>query len=178
LAGRMPGTRQEGRWTDSGWAGFFEIDTTEELGEPIVVWVIDLPSDPAIPRVEMTRSAADAIQALVGPAMTMIEGTPTVEPLNTTGFPEPDIIIGDFNIPRGSWSLGAITEPLSNAWTDGWLGMGLGGGVGPLGSWPRTKPVFHIDQTFLARDLRSCSYELIDLGVGMHRAQVVGIAKR
>lgn len=178
LAGRVQGTRQEGRWTDSGWAGFFEIDTADELGETIVVWVIDLPSDPSIPRVSMTRAAADAIHDWVGPAMTMIDGTPTVHPLDAPGFPEPDIIIGDFNIPRGSWSLAAITDPLANAWTDGWMGLGLGGGYGPLGSWPRTRPVFHIDQTFLARDLRSCSYELIDLGVGMHRAQVVGIAKR
>jgi hypothetical protein len=178
LAGRLRGTRQEDRRTDPGWAGFFEIDTTADLGKPIVVWVIDLPSDPAIPRVAMTQAAADAIHNWQGPAMTIVDGTPTALSLEKPGFPEPDLIIGDFNIPRGSWSLSAITGSLSNAWTDGGMGFGLGGGFGPLGSWPRKQPVLHIDQAFLATDLRSTSYDLIDLGTGKHRAQILTIAPK
>ncbi|MCH9058146.1 MAG: hypothetical protein IIB55_05920 [Planctomycetes bacterium] len=172
MRGRMDGSR-DSAWRDQGWAGFFEIDTTARLGRPIVVWIIDLPSDIAISRVAMTLLAAGAIHAWTGPMSVRTGGSITQE-MADAGFPEPDVIVGDFNIPRGSWSLRVLTGSMHNAWSD----AGTGGGVGPLGSWPRRWPIYHLDQAFLGRDLRSTSYRLVDPGQGRHRTQVVSIAPK
>ena len=131
---------------------------------------MDVPSDNAICRVAMTLLAAGAIHAWTGPMSVRTGGNITQE-MADAGFPEPDVIVGDFNIPRGSWSLRLLTGSMHNAWSD----AGTGGGVGPLGSWPRRWPIYHLDQAFLGRDLRSTSYRLVDPGQGRHRVQILGI---
>ena len=87
----------------------------------------------------------------------------------TVGFPAPDIVVGDFNIPRSAGSLKALGRGYPSAFDQA--------GRGYMASYPRVRPIFHIDQTFVAPGLRVFDYRLPDIGAGAHRAQVVDIAR-
>lgn len=132
---------------DAGRAAFFEIDARERLGRKLVVWAVDLPSDPLLGRAEMMRQARAAIDGWKG-----------------EGFPAPDLIVGDFNTPRGSASLKGLVGDLESAYSQA--------GVGACGTWPRIWPVFHVDQMFAAGWLRATGYRIVDPGETMHRVQV------
>jgi hypothetical protein len=150
---------------DNGSAAFFELDTTEKLGRTIVVWAVDLPSDPFIPRREMMAKARAAIESWPGP---QTRGGAREIP-STPGFPAPDLIVGDFNTPRSSGSLALLTGDLPSAYSQAGLGMD--------GSWPRSWPLFHIDQMFVGARLRARAYDVIDPGEASHRLQVAEIVQ-
>lgn len=163
------GTR---KWADPGHAMFIEL-AADEHRPPMCVWVLDLPSDLSLARHEITEHAARFLREFKGPAFRTDGLGAWAEDDSTTlrGFPEPDLIIGDFNIPRGSASLDAITRGKPNAFDQC--------GFGPTASWPckwpRTGraiwPVLHIDQMFVGPALRATSYTLINPGAGAHRMQ-------
>lgn len=171
LRGRVPRIGHTGdgpdHWIDPGHASFVEFDTTGPLGRPIVVWIIDLPSDPALPRAEITRTAAARTAAFDGPTWTRAEGDRFLREDRDPGFPPPDLIIGDFNIPRGSWSLRAITAGLDDAYTRA--------GRGPMGTWPRANPIHHLDQAFISANWNVARYHALDPGIGLHRMIVLEI---
>lgn len=160
------------KWSDPGHAMFIEL-TADAHRPSMCVWVVDLPSDLSLARRDVTEQAARVIREFKGPAWRPDSLQRWVEDEGTTpgGFPEPDLIIGDFNIPRGSASLDAITRGKSNAFDQC--------GVGPAASWPckwpRTKvaifPLLHIDQMFTGPSLRAAAYALINPGSGTHRMQ-------
>lgn len=149
MAGRVPHPDRdrdpEARWAlDPGAAAFVELDTTAELGRPIVVWMIDLPSDVALHRMEVAERARERIDSW-----------------NGEGFPAADLIVGDFNIPRGSASLRRIVGDAVHAFDQA--------GHGYPATWPRALPLLHIDHVFCAGEMRATSYGTVDPGVRDHR---------
>jgi hypothetical protein len=157
---------------DSGRAMFLEIDTTAALGRPIVLWVLDMPSDWRKSRWKMAKNGANAIQAWQGPRIARDDlGQTHQELVQKFGFPAPDIVVGDMNIPRGSASLRLLAPGMTHAFNQG--------GAGFAGTFPRNRPLLHIDHTFLGRGLRAARYRIADPGPdSAHRAQVTEIVPR
>lgn len=159
-----------GPFEDPGRAFFFELRTQEQLGRDIVVWLIDLPSDVRLERRKVTARAREVVDAWAGPE---IRATGTViefrEPAaGTRGFPVPDVILGDFNIPRGSRSLLTLSLGYPHAHAKaGW---------GHAGTYPRHRPLVAIDNTFIGPSLRARRYQIVDPGRGSHRMQITDIA--
>jgi hypothetical protein len=164
-------------WTDPGHAMFFEL-AADAQRPPMCVWILDLPSDLSLARHDVTAQAARAIRGFKGPALRPDDAgrwIPDERPA-LEGFPTPDLIVGDFNIPRGSRSLDAITGGRPNAFDQS--------GYGPAASWPckwprtsrRIWPILHLDQMFAGPSLRAESYTLIDPGSGTHRMQRADVA--
>ncbi len=129
---------------DRGHAVFFVLDTTADLGRQIVVWAIDMPSDPRQGRMANARRARARIDAWRGTN-------------GRRGFPEADIVVGDLNVPRGSASLGVLCPSMHDA-----------GGV--LGTWPRRWALWQLDHVlFDPRAWRLTKLRAIDPGIGTHR---------
>ncbi|MEX2219327.1 MAG: hypothetical protein WD749_11300 [Phycisphaerales bacterium] len=171
--GVPPPDESRGVHRDPGRAMYVELDTTGPLGRPIVVWVIDLPSDERLGRWAVAGRARAVIESWRGPEL-RADGAGGFAPGPFPGaFPAPDVIVGDFNIPRGSASLSLLTTvggtgALPNAFdAAGW---------GYCATYPRERPLVHIDQAFAGRGVRATAYETVDLGMGRHRAQVVDLA--
>jgi hypothetical protein len=150
---------------DPGRAMFIEIDAKASLGRNVVVWVLDMPSEPRLSRWEMAKAARSAIGGWTGAAMT--EGGAV--PMEGVGFPAADVVVGDFNITRGAASLSVLLPGMRNAFDEG--------GAGYAASWPRQGyrtpiPLVHIDQMFVGGDVRAARYEMVDPGFGYHGMQV------
>ncbi|MHC4415778.1 MAG: endonuclease/exonuclease/phosphatase family protein [Planctomycetota bacterium] len=123
----------------------FRVDTSDGLGRPIAVYAIDLPSDPRRSRGDvayLTRRLLEQIDA-----------------------PPPDIVVGDFNMTRGSASLQALFPDMRHAYD-------LAGG-GYAASFPRSFPLYHLDHVLLAETLQATRYALVDPKLGRHLGQVV-----
>jgi hypothetical protein len=152
------------RRTDPGRAMFLELDTRAKLGRTLTVWCLDLPSDVSLPRRKVTEQAAEAIAGFRGNVSSRgSDGQEVRRPAEGVGFPPPDLILGDMNIPRGSLSLTRLAGACEPAYAQA--------GSGPCGTWPYRAPLFHLDQMFLAPWLRAVWYGAVDLGGGTHRAQ-------
>lgn len=154
---------------DPGWAAWYQVRTP---GGPLVVWAIDLPSDPDTARAPLARRAGEAIRAWRGGVHIRRGEQRSTEPAPGVGFPTPDIVLGDFNIPRHSASLREFLRAsgageMRNAFDVG--------GVGWQRTWPRTTPVWAIDQCFVGPRLEVGSYATFDPGFGGHRAIVVAV---
>lgn len=119
------------------------LDASEAIGRELVIWLVDLPSDPRGARMAEARSLRSLIDSL--------------------RLPPPDLVAGDFNLDSGSAALRTIAPGLRNAFA--------AAGRGYAGSYPRRLPLWQIDQILLSPDLAACSYRLVDLGRGRHRAQ-------
>ncbi len=155
---------------DQGEAIFATLDTKDRLGRDITVWLLDLPSDPDIHRESMMAEAAQTLATFAGPIYERRPAYPD-ERLEDQppGFPPPDIILGDFNTPRGSHSLKTLTT-LDHAFDRA--------GRGPAVTWHRKLPVLAIDHAFIASWLDVSRYDTQSLGVGQHLAQFVTVQPR
>jgi hypothetical protein len=154
---------------DEGRAWYVEFDTTLQLGRTTIIWLIDLPSDIRLPRSEVTRRARRAIETWEG-SETVILPDAVITRQAGPGFPAPDLILGDFNIPRGSHSLRALSLGYPHAHSQaGW---------GHSGTYPRHRPLVHIDNMYISPALMAQRYEIIDPGAGSHRMQVVEVRSR
>ncbi|CAG1010722.1 hypothetical protein PHYC_03913 [Phycisphaerales bacterium] len=166
-----------------GEALFLELDAPGwENG--LIIWFIDLPSDPWMARRRMLGEAAASIAAFRGPILrrddqgldtpdtTLKWGRPPPGGFTgdqpATGFPSPDLVVGDFNTPRGSRSISFLAPGLTHAWSQA--------GTGPIGTFPRTLPLLHIDQALLGPRARAINYNTADLGAARHTAQVIDLA--
>ncbi|MCB9840938.1 MAG: hypothetical protein H6809_04725 [Phycisphaeraceae bacterium] len=142
---------------DPGRAMYVELEVGAPLNRSVVVWIIDLPSEPGLHRLRVARQARERISMWLGP--------------DEETFPEPDVLIGDFNIPRGSASMWTLRRRPGYLMAD----AHDQGGLGPSPSWPASRPLLHIDQCFLAPGLRAARYAIEDGGDTRHRMQVVDI---
>lgn len=200
--------KQSGRYNgnDPGYAMYLVFDpegtVKQGTGQPFVVWLMDLPSDPTISRQHVTKEALAAIDAWKGTATVLsaelnVKGEPQwinvpAEQLGRKGFPVPDVMLGDFNIPRGSRSLKHLVGDMENAYDQA--------GSGYTASYPRKVPFsqldgpglfavvrffipsdvpfFHIDLAFLTPSLHATRYRVLNLGAGTHWAQFLEIQPR
>ncbi len=168
-------TEWRSEW-DTGRITFIEFDTGGYLSledETFVVWVVDLPSDPTMSRAEVMSAAGEAVEVWEGPVMLPDAlgrwiGTPLPE--GERGFPEPDLIIGDFNTPRGSRSLRSLVGDARSTHAQA--------GVGPDATWMRRFPLWAIDQAFTGERVRATYSDVIDPGMSEHRMLVVEIEGR
>lgn len=131
---------------------YVAIDMGEPFAEPLHLYLIDLPSDPAIPRAQI----ADRVRALIAEA--------------APGIPPADMIIGDANIPRGSWSLQSMFPGFEHAFDQAGHGYGA--------TFHRRFPLLHIDQILLAPTLEATDYDIVDPGFGRHSLHAVTIRPR
>ncbi|MGH7132010.1 MAG: endonuclease/exonuclease/phosphatase family protein [Phycisphaerales bacterium] len=133
-----------------------KVDAKATLGRPLVICAIDLPSNPAISR----RRAAEII-ALQLDKLGM----------NPATAPElPDVLIGDFNTPHGSYSMSLLAPGMTDA--------AAAASVGFLATWPRERRMFHIDHAFVASWLRASEYRIVDPGRAEHWAQSLRVTAR
>ena len=82
------------------------------------------------------------------------------------GAPAPDLVIGDFNIPRGSASLATLFPEYQNAFDTAGIGYGA--------TFPAIS-LYHIDNTLHAPEVPVQQYFISDASLGPHRAQVIDI---
>jgi len=115
------------------------------LGKELVIWGFDLPSSPSLSRAALFAS----LQAQ----------------LVESGRPEPDLLLGDFNVPRGSRSLGRAFPEYRSAFSES--------GAGWSGTWPTYLPLWDLDQVLVGPRLTAVRYETVSPLVGMHRIQRV-----
>lgn len=155
---------------DTGWAAWFEIDTPDG---PLVVWAIDLPSDPAVHRMAQARQAAAVIAGWRGPVRASAGLPPPRR--SAAGFPVPDVVVGDFNTPRGSASLRVL---LREAGAPGMRDAFAEAGRGWARTWPRRAPLWAIDHCFVGPRWRAERFGVFDPGEGGHRAVWVALSAR
>jgi len=135
------------------WLGIFRVELPVEGARAetreLVVHVLDLPSDPDIPR---------------GPLLADLRRR-----LDDLQLPEPDLVMGDLNLDAGSGALATAYPDLIPAFERA--------GAGYAASYPRRWPLWQTDQTLVAADLQVCRYRFLDLGFGTHRAQELSIER-
>ncbi len=115
----------------------------------LVIDAVDLPSATTIPRAQAMRSFIADLASI-----------------RTT---QPDLLIGDFNITRGSHSLSLLAPDAVEAFAEAGSGWG--------GSYPRDKPFWGIDLTLVRPPWKPVRSEIVDLGFGRHRVQVVDVKR-
>jgi endonuclease/exonuclease/phosphatase (EEP) superfamily protein YafD len=119
----------------------------EASGRALVIDAVDLPSETTLHRYPSMRAFAGAI-----------------EPLREKPA---DVTVGDFNITRGSASIGLVAPGTREAFAEAGVGWG--------GTYSRTRPFLAIDQMMVADTWTAARAEVIDPGLGRHRALVVDL---
>jgi len=158
---------------DKGSAMFVELAVPRLPGGVLTIWMIDMPSDPELFRGRTMREAAAMIRSFRGPIYERnAEGLDDQVPIapGQEGFPAPDLIVGDFNTPRGSRSMRAIAGGAVHAFDQS--------GRGPAATWPDRWPILAIDQAFVGSSVRASRYDIVHLGAGAHRAQIIELVPR
>ncbi len=126
------------------------LDATTTLGRAISIYAVDLPSDLATSRMETAKRLRELIESVA--------------------TPEPDIVIGDFNMTRGGAALRTAFPDLEHAYDQAGHGYGA--------TYPQAFPLYHIDHVLLEGSLQATDYRLVNPGVGRHVIQVVRIRPR
>ncbi len=111
-------------------------------GEELDVMIVDLSSD-----IFMTR----------GPCLKMFREL--LEEL------QPDIVVGDFNAPRGSCHLSPLPEKYRHAYHIAGEGISY--------TWPTICPLYAIDQCIIGERIEAFNYELKSSIHSDHRAQIL-----
>jgi endonuclease/exonuclease/phosphatase family metal-dependent hydrolase len=81
-----------------------------------------------------------------------------------------DLIVGDFNITRGSASIRSMFPGFRHAFDEAGIGFGA--------TWPRRLPFMHIDHMLLGSPVECHGYRIIDVAERPHLAQEAIIAPR
>lgn len=110
-------------------------------GRPLRIAMVDLPSRPSLPRIDVANAMAQAI--------------------GTGGLGEVDVVAGDFNAIGGSVILTRCFPRMRDAANEA--------GVGWYATWPRRFPLWQIDHTLVAPDMRCLRAWTIDPGTSSHR---------
>lgn len=164
---------------DSGEGFFVELDTTARLGRTTTIWIVDIPSDIGLHRDRVFSQASQALREFRGPVFGRSDANLDIaKPIAPSsagaganiGFPSADLIVGDFNTPRGSRSMRRVVGDLDHAYDQ--VGRGW------AATWRRDVPLIAIDQAFVGSWLRTVTYSIRDMGAGSHRAQVIEVERR
>jgi hypothetical protein len=166
LAGRSR-TKDGSARADPGWAAWYEVMTP---GGTLVIWAIDLPSDPSLSRFLLARQAGEKLATWEGSVRIIDQDGEHSRSTAVPGFPAPDVIVGDFNIPRRSASLGEFLRASGAGKMRNAFDLA---GVGWQRTWPRERPVWAIDHCLVGPRLDVRSFATFDPGVGGHRAIVI-----
>lgn len=161
---------------DDGTAMFARVELDSG---PFVVWGIDWPSDPRRGRMTYVEPSLKAIADSSHSTYKATAAGP-LQRETSTGFPDADVVVGDFNTGRSSVAISRLLTGMASAHAQA--------GIGPDYGWPRfvfdgrrdikTFPVLALDQAFLRPDAwRATAYRMHDLGAGTHRAQEVFITR-
>lgn len=116
---------------------------------PLSIRAVDLPSSPRLSRVENARALVESIAKV--------------------DQSEPDLVIGDFNIPGGSRSLEAFGRGYREAFATAGTGWG--------GTYPRDFPLWRIDLALVRRPWKPVRAEIIDLYGKRHLAQAIDLVR-
>lgn len=161
---------------DSGQVAFVELDASAEfpsLGRPMVVWIADLPSDPSLWRVDLMRAARRAVDGWDGTAW-RVNDTGTMTPTKVEGgFPEPDVVVGDFNTPRGSASVRALVGGMTGAHE----AAGRGRDASFRVRFRAFSPGLQIDLAFVGDGWRAAGYDLARWSTIKHAMQWVDVER-
>lgn len=158
-----------------------------EDGRPLVIWIMDLPSDPTLSRWHIAGETSRLLASWQGTIFRRAQDSPprldgerprtewrADTSLASSGFPKPDVMVGDFNIPRGSHSLRLLTRGFDWSMQSAFDQAG----IGYVATWPIQFPLWHIDQTFIADGLRATSYKVVNPRAGLHWLQAVTFGGR
>ncbi len=166
-----------------GWVLFAELDLGNEHADraPLVIWFVDMPSNPLTWRQKMMQSVSDAIGTWDGTSSIMGRHIwETIETRNT--FPDPDLVIGDFNTLRGSASLDLLAPGMTDAFSA--VGYGRGRSWMPLTRNKYLRQPFqladwHIDLALVGDRWKPVGYQIRDTrqwGWTEHRMQILDIS--
>lgn len=136
-------------------ASRIEVDT--RLGR-LSIEAIDLPSDPWRSRWQTVTTVAGALAAQRAAGASGESGE------------APDVIVGDFNITRGSASLRGFGAGYDEAFAAAGSGWG--------GTYHRERPWWAIDLALVGGRWKPARSEIVDPGVERHRLQVVDLSRR
>jgi hypothetical protein len=123
------------------------VDARATWGRPISLLAVDFPSDPKSSRMAFAARMAEAIAGL--------------------DLPPLDAIVGDFNITRGSASLGVVFPRHREAFAEAGSGWGA--------SFDEPRPLFHIDLLLAGPEVEVTWCRLWPVGP-RHRAQETWIS--
>ena len=115
------------------------------LGAERIIWGFDLPSSPRLSRRELFERLRGHLDGMPQPAA--------------------EVLVGDFNVPRGSRSLQKAFPEHRSAFSEA--------GSGWSGTWPASFPLWDLDQVLVGPTLNAVEYEVIKPPYGMHRIQRV-----
>lgn len=138
----------EGLWPsgvdpERGWVACIELQ--QDRGDPLVLWVVDMPSSPRLPKRAAVRAMLESIRSWQGQFTARdAAGLPQVQ--HASGFPLPDVIVGDFNMPRWSSALDALEDPEVFSTQE----VSRAAGTGPPGTFPSPWSILPIDLVFTA----------------------------
>jgi hypothetical protein len=132
------------------YISLYKLDTTEQLGEELVIYAVDLPSNLNESRIKIVQRAKRLLRLV--------------------DAPKPNMVIGDFNMTRNSQSMLRFFPKLTNVWDLA--------GVGWSYSYHRAFPLFHIDHILLNTDFKPLAYELLDPEFGRHCVQILELAQQ
>ena len=124
--------------------GVLRVDCRTPLGD-LRVLLADLPADPLVARAPNVRFLLEIIEDLA-----------------------PDLVFGDFNAPRHSWSLRQLPTGYVHAYDVA--------GRGWSSTWPLPTPLYSIDQCLVGPTLEVLAFELQSSWGSDHRRQVVQLA--
>lgn len=155
-------------WTDPGRAMYLELDTREQFGRTTIIWAVDLPSEPKLSRWKIAHDAAAIIASYRGTEIVIRENG-SIEGVPSAGFPPPDVVVGDFNMTRGSAAMRSMLPGMHHAFDEA--------GAGYAATWPRYGyrtpiPLIHVDHMWVSPNTTALRYEIVDPGFGFHQLQV------
>ncbi len=180
------GMRETG---DLGWVCRVKIDGVDRHG--LVVWLVDLPSEPTVHRGVMMDRVVEAVVNDRGQVREFGEDGVMRFEANDGRLDAPGLIVGDFNTPRGSWSLGKFDVfGGGDGFSDAFGGVGYGFGrswVPGVDGWWRRAAVgiagWHIDLSLVGNGWEATGYGLFGEGLdgdaigGAHRIQNVDLSR-
>ena len=110
-------------------------------GRPLRIAMVDLPSRPSLPRIDVANAMAEVIES--------------------GGLGEVDVVAGDFNAISGSVIMSRCFPGMRDAANEA--------GAGWYATWPRRFPLWQIDHTLLGPGLRCLRAWTLDPETSSHR---------